>query len=490
MTIASLVSNNNDNVDLLLEPVKGGEVVNEAFVTQLIANSEFATLVTIPANIKNALAELTSALKNLSDGDTAPAITYEVLRRVDAAIKVSISSDEMSAEAEITAAQGGKHLTAKAILDAAKEQGVKKGFVKELLVKLAQKAARAEAGTIVKQKIAIGREAVNGRDAQIKPLVQSAQDRILRPKEREDGSVDMRDLGDIICVKVGEPLAQKLPLTEGTKGYTVTATPLIPTPGNDVSLVAGDGTEISTRNNNLLISKLVGLPKIIDNGMSVDETYHVKNVDVSTGHIDFKGSVIIDGDISEGMRVVATGDVTISGFVESAEIIAGGDITIAGGIIGRKQDIEESDISDFQMSAYLSAGGKIYAKYCQYAELQSESDIRIENQLMHSQVTVGRGLWVGDGEKANGKLIGGYISAVDSVQTGVLGATAGSKTTICFQTQIDKFHQEMEKIEARLQVESEKTAELQAARDKLKKLPWISLSALLRYFVGMGGLSL
>ena len=49
--------------------------------------------------------------------------------------------------------------------------------------------------------------------------MQSAQDRILRPKERDDGSVDMRDLGDIICVKVGDPLAKKIPLTEGINGF-------------------------------------------------------------------------------------------------------------------------------------------------------------------------------------------------------------------------------------------------------------------------------
>ena len=471
MTKASLVENDNKNVDLLLLPLKGGDVVNETTVSQLIEQSGYATLMSVPTNIKNALAELTTALKPLQHGQAGNEIRYEILQRIDASISISIGSDEMSAEAEITAARGGHHLTAKAILDAAREAGVKKGFNKELLIKVAHKAAKADPGAIVKRQIAIGKEAINGKDAKIKPLVQSAQERILRPKEREDGSVDMRDLGDIVCVRVGEPLAQKLPLTEGEKGYTVTASPLLPEPGQDTDLIAGEGTAISDRNENILVSKLVGLPKIIDNGMTVDEVYQAKKVDISTGHIDFKGSVVVDGDVAEGMKVYATGDITISGFVESAEIDAGGDITISGGIIGRKQDIENNDISDFQMSASIRAKGKIYAKYCQYVELVSKDDIRIENQLMHSQITTGGKLWVGTEDKANGKLIGGCINAYSSVHAGVIGATAGSKTQVVFNEKINEFNAHIANLEQQLQVETEKTNEIQAALEKIKRLP-------------------
>ncbi|WP_286262368.1 DUF342 domain-containing protein [Thalassotalea atypica] len=471
MTKARLVANESDNVDLILEPVKGPVLIDEASIHKLIADSEFTTLFVNMANIRNALAELKSVLKPLQDGKTGREISYQILDRIDAKITISIDSDEMSATAEITAAMGGKNLTAKAILDAAKEVGVKKGFSKESLLKLAHVAAQAEPSSMVKRKIAIGKEAVRGKDARIKHLVESAQDRILRPKEREDGSVDMRDLGDIICVKVGEPLAQKLPLTKGEKGYTVTATPLIPEPGEDTSLIAGDGTTISPKNENVLISTLVGQPKIIDNGMAVDETYQINEVNVSTGHIDFQGSVIIKGDVSEGMKVIATGDITIGGFVESATLEAGGDITISTGIIGKKQDVEDSDITEFQMSSQIRAKGKIYAKYGQYAEIISGGDIRIENQLMHSLVEVGGNLWVGSEDSANGKLIGGYIKATNNVQAGFIGATAGSKTIIEFQHRVEEFKAKLAEIDGKIQVENEKVTELQAARKKLKSLP-------------------
>eukprot|EP00487_Bulimina_marginata_P001846 TRINITY_DN14357_c0_g1_i1.p1 TRINITY_DN14357_c0_g1~~TRINITY_DN14357_c0_g1_i1.p1 ORF type:complete len:120 (-),score=24.25 TRINITY_DN14357_c0_g1_i1:191-511(-) len=86
----------------------------------------------------------------------------------------------------------------------------------------------------------------------------------------------MRDLGDIICVNIGDPIAQKVPLTQGKQGYTVTAIPLPPEPGNDVELVAGEGTNISAKNTNILVSEKVGLPKLINNGMEVDGVYKIK----------------------------------------------------------------------------------------------------------------------------------------------------------------------------------------------------------------------
>jgi len=471
MTQLSLVANAKNNIDLNLSPVKGGDEITEASILELIAKSEYTKLRTNTANIKNAIAELNDVLKPLQDGQTGREINYPVLERIDAAISITIDNDEMGAVAEITAAQGGKHLSAKAILSAAQEAGVKKGFSKEELVKLAQLAAKEAPNNQVTLQIASGKLAINGKDAEIKPLVESAQSRILRPKKREDGSVDMRDLGDIICVKVGEPLAEKVPLTSGKQGYTVTATPLSPEPGNDVDLISGEGTEISQKNENILVSQKVGLPKFIPNGMEVDEIYQIKDVTVASGNINFTGSVIIEGDVNEGMKVIASGDVTIGGFVESAMIESGGDVTIKGGIIGRKHDTEETKITDVNMSVSVNAKGNLYAKYCQYAQINCGNDIRIENQLLHSLINVKGCLKVGTEEKSNGTLIGGFVKVGTHVTAGIVGATAGSNTIVSFEHKITILKEQLLDIESRLKVDKDKTAELKAASDKLKKLP-------------------
>jgi hypothetical protein len=139
-------------------------------------------------------------------------------------------------------------------------------------------------------------------------------------------------------------------------------------------------------------------------------------------------------------------------------------------IIGRKQDVEELTVDDIKMSVNIRAKGKIFAKYCQYAEISCHS-LRIENQMMHSIIDVEEVLWLGTDEKANGKLIAGYIKAGKSVHAGIVGATAGSTTIVNLSKKVDVMKEHLEEIEERLKADSDKTTELQFAVNKLKKLP-------------------
>jgi uncharacterized protein (DUF342 family) len=464
----SLVINDVNNIDLVLSPIKTKTPLTEADIHELINNSQYSHLYVVEANIKNAIAELESVLKPLQENHTGREVNYQILERRDATFVVEVADDKMSASAEITAALGGQHMSAKAILDAAQAGKVYKGFSKEQLISLAKRAAKAPAGSMVKCEIANGKLPIEGKNSYIKFLVESAQDRILKPKKRDDGTVDMRDLGDIICVKIGDTLAKKIPLTNGIPGYTVTGDILDSSPGTDLEILVGEGTALSPKDSSILVSTLVGLPRIIANGMEVDNVYHLKNVDVGTGHVKFKGSVIIDGDIGEGMKVVATGDISIGGFVESATLDAGGDITIGKGIIGKKQEVESVDISKIHLSAHIKAGGKVFAKYCQYADITCDS-LRIENQIMHSLVKVNKTVWVGREEKANGKLIAGYISAGQSVHAGTIGATAGSMTIITFADRMHECLAKIVEIDQSVKAQSGILLGLKAAVIKLKK---------------------
>jgi uncharacterized protein (DUF342 family) len=470
VTKASLVSNDKNNIDLVLSPVKTKTTLTEADIHELIEKSEHSKLYVANDNIKNAVAELESVLKPFEEGHVGTEIKYQVLERRDATIAIEIDNDNMSASADITTALGGQHMSAKAILDTAQAANVRKGFSKEQLVKLAKRSVKEPAGSSVKGEIARGKLPIDGKDAYIKLLVESAQDRILKPKKREDGSVDMRDLGDIICVKIGDPLAKKIPLTDGISGYTVTGDILEPAPGADVQMSVGEGTVLSPKNNNILISTLVGLPRIIENGMQVDSVYHLKNVNVGTGHVNFEGSVIIDGDVGEGMKVTASGDISIGGFVESATLDAGGDITIGTGIIGKKQEVEDLDVAKISMSVNIKAEGNVFAKYSQYADITCDS-LHIEKQIMHNIVKVDKTLWVGSKDKANGKLIAGHISAGESVCAGIIGATAGSFTFITFTDKLNEYSARIADIDESIQNASDKSSALKVAVNKLKKLP-------------------
>lgn len=90
-------------------------------------------------------------------------------------------------------------------------------------------------------------------------------------------------------------------------GYTVQGKPIPPKPGKESALVAGKGTHISPNDPNLLLASQAGMPLIKKNTIEVDSALCLNHVSVATGHIRFKGNVVIAGDIEPGMIVRATG---------------------------------------------------------------------------------------------------------------------------------------------------------------------------------------
>ena len=136
----------------------------------------------------------------------------------------------------------------------------------------------------------------------------------------------MRNLGAIICVQKGTELLRRMPPTEGRNGYTVGGDVINAKSGEWIKFRPGDGTVISDGDENLLLADISGMPKFKDQKMWVDDIFICKGVNVGTGNVDYDGSVLVNGDVTEKMLIHATGDVTVNGFVESATIHAGGDI--------------------------------------------------------------------------------------------------------------------------------------------------------------------
>jgi uncharacterized protein (DUF342 family) len=62
----------------------------------------------------------------------------------------------------------------------------------------------------------------NGRSPKLKPREQNTIDRMLQPPKSGNTNVDIRNLGDIICVKVSTELLRWMPPKERRPGYTVT----------------------------------------------------------------------------------------------------------------------------------------------------------------------------------------------------------------------------------------------------------------------------
>ena len=102
-----------------------------------------------------------------------------------------------------------------------------------------------------------------------------------------------------------------------------------------------------------------GHVSLVEGKVFVSDVYEVENVDLSTGNIDFEGSVQVKGNVSSNFVIRAGGNVIISGVVEGAYIEAGGNIIIARGMNGMTKGI-------------LKAGGNIVAKFWRIPQHQPE----------------------------------------------------------------------------------------------------------------------
>ena len=397
-------------------------------------------------------------------------LKYKVAQRVHAQLKIEISSDAMHATAEITAAYGGNPVSANDAVKAGQEAGIVFGFQKEQILQLVAQASRAEPGSKIKAEIAVGRLPVPGRDSVFELLIRDMSNRNKQPVARSEGKVDLRDFGAIASVKTGEALMRRLPPTKGKEGMTVTGTRLSALDGQQLPWGAAEGSEISPANPDLLIASKDGMPRLMDASVAVDEVFVINKVDAGSGHIIFKGAVVINGDVAAAMKVIAGGNVFVKGLFEGDLIESGGDITIGGAIIGH----QIGEVSEHtELSTQLRAKGHIHCTLAQYAALKCEGRLTVSKQLLHCQVEADSVL-AGTEEKANGKIVGGRYYLGNRLRCGNLGAPSGSLLQIILNKQMDPLIEKQTVLRASL---ASLKAEMELVKQHVEQLKQMEKSA-------------
>ena len=416
-----LIELNSDKTkaELRLIPNVHGPVTHED-IMRLLSLPEFAALFPLEPAITKTVAKINS-LCNQDDGKFELYTT--LAERRDGSIAIEISPDKMQASLKLTAAWGGKQIDLPEILTHLKKNNVCMGLSKLKIQALLKQLSTLKPGEICQSEIAQGKAPVNGLNAVLERKVFLARERLLQPQEREDGSVDMRNLGAMIIVKANDLLMVKHLATEGTPGYNIKGEVLKQKPGKDAVLQAGTGTAFHPKDPNKLIATVPGQPVETRTGMNVDDVLQLKDVDISTGHVTFKGSILITGDVHEGMIVKSSGDITVMGFVDSATLEAEGDVTVSKGIIGRQ-------IKANEYSTNIYSQGQISAQFVQYSQLVAKGNILVTKQLLHSNTKTAGSLTVSDPSGRRGDLVGGVAHAEKGITAVVIGATAGTKTDV------------------------------------------------------------
>ena len=390
-----------------------------------------------------------------------------IARKTNAQLDVVLSDDNMLASIKVTGAYGGRGLRGPEVIYALANARVTKGINKLALKKVLVVSTKLKPGSTFVQPVAVGKQPIKGKDSVFKPLVKDITKRILKPKEGQSTSdkIDLRNLGEIIDVGVGDQVMRRIPATKGTAGYTVQGIPVPAQEGQERPLKPGKGTQISPNDPNLLIASVSGTPLIKDRTIEVDNAMFLNNVGVNTGHVKFKGNVIIGGNIESGMIVKATGSITVGGFIESADVEAHGDIQVSKGIIGHT-------VSDGQpKSCLVKTKGTIRASYAQYSDLVADEDIELSVHSMNNDIVCGNNLTVMDASEKNGTLSGGMAKVGGRVRCLQLGVEGDAATDVEVFSRYQVFKDGIADLKQRYKQAQQETMDVVRKELEYKKRP-------------------
>ncbi len=346
--------------------------------------------------------------------------------RKNAEIEFRIPEDGMQASLILTTPYGGKLPTLGTIKSLAVKNRIVRGLSTKVIESMLNQARQSPPGAVLERVVAKGLPARNGKNSKFVPLVPNALERVLKPQTGDGERVDMRNLGEVICVKVNTPVLRRTEPTKGRSGFDIKGNKIPAVAGEWVNFKMGSGTVVSDSDANLLMSAISGMPKYRDQIMNIDDTFICSGVNVGSGHVNYEGAVLVNGDVTEKMQIKAAGDVTINGFVESAYIESGGDIIITEGAMGKVNDTH----GEFQCK--LVAAGSIHVQHGQGIDIQCSGNITVGRQLAYSRLRCGGAVIVGQIDKPMGNLFACDIISQDRVEAGTLGAVSGSTLKVDF----------------------------------------------------------
>lgn len=188
------------------------------------------------------------------------------------------------------------------------------------------------------------------------------------------------------------------------------------------------GVEIDPDDPLLLRAAIAGSPKLINQGVQVNPVVEVDAVDLTTGNINFEGSLQVRGDISATMEVRVTGDVVVNGTMEAALVEAGGNVTVKGGIIGMAEAMQ--DASGPARTAHIVCGGELKARFIENAIISAGQNVEVEREIRQCSIAAGGAVNVGAANAQQTAIMGGQIRALQAVRAGTIGSPAGVPTLV------------------------------------------------------------
>ncbi len=261
--------------------------------------------------------------------------------------------------------------------------------------------------------VGMGKPPEKGKDAEL--IVRIDPDKPVEISTTEN--IDWHSISSHMFVSEGDVILEKIPPTPGIPGIDVFGNEIPPKPGKDIKLTtyAGDGTKV-TPDGLRLVAGRSGILRKSYGKYIVEDTFIVNgDVNYEVGNITNVQNVRIYGDVLPGFKIIANGDIYISGSIVDATVEAGGNIEVEGRITCKS-------------GGYVKAGGNVIAKEIVSANVEANGHVVVSDVLIQSKVLAGGGVYILS--RANGKIVGGEIMARDDIVTPILGNDRGTETYV------------------------------------------------------------
>jgi uncharacterized protein (DUF342 family) len=381
-------------------PVGRGREATEDMVMQVLQERQVKEIdqAAVSAAVKAAAAEY------------AQIGTYDRIPQNDSTVAVDVPDQDMKAFINVTPpGPGGCDITLEGYKGYLVGSRVYFGVDEEFLKSFVDHPSYRES-----VQVAEGAKAVNGRDAYIQYNFETDQSKV-RIREGANGQVDFKDLNIIQNVVEGQPLAVKIPPEKGVQGTTVTGKPLPAKDGKDMPLPLGSNVHLG-EDQVTIVADINGQVVEVNGKINVEPVYTVQgDVDLKTGNIIFLGTVIVNGNVTDGFSVKAAGNIEINGTVEKADLDAEGDIIVHQGVTGKG-------------SGVIRAGKSVWARFIENAIVDAGSMVVASDGIVNCRVDAYKSI-VCYGKRA--AIVGGRFRASEEINAKILGSPTGGAETIC-----------------------------------------------------------
>ncbi|NLO96636.1 MAG: DUF342 domain-containing protein [Peptococcaceae bacterium] len=200
------------------------------------------------------------------------------------------------------------------------------------------------------EKILAVRDSMNILVAEATPPIQPKHAQLvdyvgkpLENNQQKNGKIDYFACKLRVCKK-DELLAKKIPGQEGVPGTNIFGQPIPVDKLKDFSFKQKKNVYISEDGLELRAS-CDGIPVRLDTYVYlVEEVYIAKDVDLSTGSVDFPGDVVIIGNVNEGLHIYSGGKIQIGGSISGAELKAEAGLQIIKNVIASKIIVGEKHV--------------------------------------------------------------------------------------------------------------------------------------------------